>query len=64
MIELQSIETLSPQDGEKYILMATRGSRLYPAPEQIIGHYSRGWWSGRDTLSHVTHWAPLLELPK
>ncbi len=64
MSEWQLIKTLQPEEGERYLLVATRSSKLFPSPEQIVGMYSRGWWSGRDTLSHVTHWLPLLDLPK
>jgi hypothetical protein len=46
------------------LLIATRHSMLMPNPERIVGRFSRGWWSGPSTLSHVTHWQPLPALPE
>lgn len=59
----QPIET-APKDGTHILIFGTFDNMLYPKEEQVVGQYSRGWWSGNRVLSHVTHWMPLPRLPE
>jgi hypothetical protein len=36
---------------------------LIPDRRCHVAHFSRGWWSWKSTVSHVTHWLPLPGLP-
>lgn len=58
----QSIET-APLDGSQVLVIGTLYNMLVPNPHRHVAAYQRGWWSGRDTLSHVTHWMPLPRAP-
>lgn len=53
----------APKDGTKVLLRATRGNALMPRPETVVGEWSAGWWSGMQTLSHVTYYTDLLPPP-
>lgn len=58
----QSVET-APLDGTEVLVIGTCHNMLVPNPHRHVASYQRGWWSGRDVLSHVTHWMPLRGLP-
>lgn len=58
----QLIET-APQDGTEVLVIGTLHNMLTPNPRRHVACFRRGWWSGRDTISHVTHWMPLPHVP-
>jgi hypothetical protein len=69
--QAQQIEYLStwhpiasaPKDGSPVLLIGTRNNMLMPHLEILVAEYRSGWWSGRDTVSHATHWLPLPGFP-
>ena len=62
MRQWQPIET-APKDGTIVLLWGTYGSMMCANSKPIVGWFSRGWWTERMTLSHVTHWMPLPDAP-
>jgi Protein of unknown function (DUF551) len=62
MSEWQTIDT-APTDGSEVLVIGTRHNMLVPNPRRHVAHFSRGWWSAKDVLSHVTHWMPLPQVP-
>ena len=49
----------APTDGSHVLLEATVGQMLTDNTILVMGHYSRGWWGGGSTLSHVKGFIPI-----
>lgn len=58
----QPIDT-APEDGSDVLVWGTLNSMLVSDNSWHVAAYNRGWWSGGKTMSHLTHWMPLPEIP-